>query len=50
VSSIPDQRAKLNLGANLSLTKSTELRLEYTGEFAHDYKSNTGSVKFNYFF
>ncbi|WP_218511055.1 autotransporter outer membrane beta-barrel domain-containing protein [Variovorax sp. dw_308] len=50
VSSIPDQRMKVNLGANLSLTKSTELRLEYTGEFAHDYKSNTGSVKFNYFF
>ncbi|MEJ8848433.1 hypothetical protein [Variovorax rhizosphaerae] len=50
VSSIPDQRMKVNLGANLSLTKCTELRVEYTGEFAHDYKSNTGSVKFNYFF
>jgi outer membrane autotransporter protein len=50
VSVIPDQRMKLNLGANLQLGKTTEVRLEYTGEFAHGYRSNTGSVKFNYFF
>lgn len=50
VSSAPNSRAKLNLGANLSMRSNLDLKLEYSGEFARGYRAHTGSLKLSYLY
>lgn len=49
-SSVPSTQFKVNAGANLRLSKNTEFKLEYTGQFASGYNSQTGTVRFNHLF
>jgi outer membrane autotransporter protein len=46
----PKKLAKLNLGVNLSVSKTTEVRLEYGGQFARGYRANQGTLRVNYLF
>jgi hypothetical protein len=47
---LPDRRFRLNTGVSLLTTKSLDIRLEYSGEYASGYSSNTGSVEASYLF
>jgi outer membrane autotransporter protein len=47
---LPDTRYKLNAGVNLLASSKFDVRLEYTGEFASGYRSNTETLKLNYLF
>jgi outer membrane autotransporter protein len=49
-SSVPSVRLKLNAAVNLISHKGLDVKLEYTGEFANGFHSNTGSVKLSYLF
>lgn len=50
VSSAPSALAKVKLDLNLSVSKSTELKLEYRGQFANGYSSNEGILRVNHLF
>jgi uncharacterized protein with beta-barrel porin domain len=50
VSSLPNNRAKLALGANLVTRGNFDCKLEYAGEFASGYRSHTGSLKLSYLY
>ncbi|MEJ8855363.1 hypothetical protein WKW79_12325 [Variovorax robiniae] len=49
-SELPDERFKLNVGADLIAKKNLDIRLEYTGEFAHGFRSNGAMLKAAYAF
>ncbi|MEJ8851910.1 autotransporter outer membrane beta-barrel domain-containing protein [Variovorax rhizosphaerae] len=44
-SELPNQRFKLNVGADLIANKNLDIRLEYTGEFASGFRSNGAMLK-----
>ncbi len=48
VSSAPDRRGRLHLGAKLFTAGKFDFRVEYAGEFARDFRSHSGWVKVNY--
>lgn len=50
VSSAPNSRAKLNVGANLFTRNKLDVKFEYSGEFASRYRSHTGSLKLSYLY
>lgn len=47
---LPTTQLKVNTGANLKISKSTELKLEYTGQFGRSYNSQTGALRLNHIF
>ncbi|MEF7614516.1 hypothetical protein V4F39_11405 [Aquincola sp. MAHUQ-54] len=47
---LPSTRLKLRIGANLYTAQAVDLKLEYTGEHAHGYHANAGTLKFSYLF
>jgi outer membrane autotransporter protein len=49
-SELPRDRFKTTTGLDLKTGDHWDVRLEYTGEFADRFNSNTGSVKFTYKF
>jgi outer membrane autotransporter protein len=49
-SSAPGTLAKIKLDMNLSVSKSTEIKLEYGGQFGGGYSSNEGTLRVNYLF
>jgi hypothetical protein len=50
VASAPSSLAKVKVDLNLSVSKHTELKLEYGGQFGGSYKSNEGMLKGSYIF
>ncbi|HTQ32742.1 MAG TPA: autotransporter domain-containing protein [Stellaceae bacterium] len=50
VASAPSSLAKVKVDMNLSVSKSTELKLEYGGQFGSGYSSNEGILRVNYLF
>ena len=50
VSSAPSALAKVKLDMNLSVSKSTEIKLEYGGQFGSGYSSNEGILRVNHLF
>jgi len=50
VSSAPSALAKVKLDLNLSVSKNTELKLEYGGQFGSGYRANEGIVRVNHLF
>lgn len=50
VAQLPQQRLKIEGGADLIVRKNIDVKLEYTGEFEHGYRSNVGSIKASYLF
>jgi uncharacterized protein with beta-barrel porin domain len=49
-SDLPQDRLKTTTGVDLKTSDRIDIRLEYTGEFADHFESNTGSLKFTYKF
>jgi hypothetical protein len=49
-SDIPRDRFKGTAGLDLKANKDIDIRLEYQGEFASHFQSNTGALKFTYKF
>lgn len=49
-SKLPNERAKVKVGASVMTTKSLDVKLEYSGEFASGYQSNTATLKASYLF
>jgi uncharacterized protein with beta-barrel porin domain len=50
VSSAPSELAKVKLDMTLSVSKTTELKLEYGGQFGSGYRSNEGILRVNHLF
>ena len=50
VSSAPSALAKVKLDMNLSVSKNTEIKLEYGGQFGSGYRSNEGILRVNHLF
>ncbi|BAO88256.1 autotransporter domain-containing protein [Caballeronia cordobensis] len=50
VASAPSSLAKVKVGMNPSVSKRTELKLEYGGQFGSGYSSNEGILRVNYLF
>ncbi|MET0916900.1 MAG: autotransporter outer membrane beta-barrel domain-containing protein, partial [Burkholderiales bacterium] len=46
----PRQFTRAKAGLNLAITKSSELRIEYSGDFARGYRIREGSLRYSYFF
>jgi hypothetical protein len=49
-SDLPQDRVKSVAGLDLKANKDVDIRLEYQGEFANHFESNTGAVKLTYKF
>jgi outer membrane autotransporter protein len=49
-SSAPSALAKVKLDMNLSVSESTEIKLEYGGQFGSGYSSNEGILRVNHLF
>jgi outer membrane autotransporter protein len=49
-STLPTALFNLNLGVTLMSGDNLHLRLDYSGQFGSDYRSNGGSLKLSYFF
>ncbi|MEJ8855231.1 hypothetical protein WKW79_11660 [Variovorax robiniae] len=47
---LPNERFKLNVGMDLIATKNLDVRLEYSGEFAHGFRANGAMLKAAYAF
>ncbi|WP_077003421.1 autotransporter outer membrane beta-barrel domain-containing protein, partial [Variovorax sp. KK3] len=49
-SEAPTRLGKLNLGVDIDLSKSMQLRVEYGGQFGSSYRSHEGVLRMNYKF
>jgi len=49
-SDLPNDRLRTNVGLDLRANQHWDMRLDYTGEFASHFSSNTGALKVSYAF
>jgi len=49
-SSVPNERAKVELGGTLAFRKNMELSVSYGGEFASGFRSHTAQLRYSYAF